>query len=134
MFADKEAGFKHKTKGYWIVKVNSTSEQLHRLIFLFHKGFLPAVVDHINGNIDDNRIENLREADQQKNSRNSKRRSTNTSGVKGVHWHKRDCKWVAQLRYGGKLHSLGYFSSIDEAAAEVAKARASHHGEFCNHG
>lgn len=41
-----------------------------RLIFLYHKGYLPVCVDHMNHNPSDNQIENLRAATKQENCRN----------------------------------------------------------------
>jgi len=66
------------------------------LIFLYHHGYLPKFVDHIDGNKKNNRIENLREATKSQNAMNQKVSTRNTSGIKGVMWHKRDKKWFVQ--------------------------------------
>lgn len=42
----------------------------------------------------------------------------NHSGYKGVSWHKRVNKWVAQIRIDGKKTHLGYFEN-PESAHEV---------------
>ena len=42
--------------------------------------------------------------------------STNTSGYKGVSWHKQVKKWQAQIRVNGKLKYLGLFTSPTSAA------------------
>jgi len=44
-------------------------------------------------------------------------RRDNTSGVRGVHWHRRAGKWMAQIRVDGKKYYLGLFKTIEEAAA-----------------
>lgn len=49
----------------------------HRLIFYMHHGYLPSLIDHINRNPSDNRIENLREATVSENHRNRDMRKTN---------------------------------------------------------
>ncbi len=78
-------------------------------------------VDHINGNVLDNRIANLRIVSAAENARN-RRKGTNTSSkFKGVTAHADN--WIAQATYNGKHHYLGYFKS------EVEAARA--YDEFC---
>lgn len=42
---------------------------------------------------------------------------TNTSGVRGVSWHAGRGKWCARIHENGKSRTLGYFSTIEEAAA-----------------
>lgn len=44
----------------------------HRVIFFMHHGYWPELVDHIDRDISNNRIENLREASPKLNSRNTK--------------------------------------------------------------
>lgn len=134
LFANKVAGYVNKDVGYKLVKLDGYGELLHRLIFLYHKGYLPAVVDHADGDTYNNRIENLRGGDQYKNSLNSKMKSSNISGVKCVHWHTRDRCWEAAIRVEGKALYLGRFDSLDEAEEIVRIAREKHHGEFANHG
>lgn len=94
-----------------------TLEYMHRII-LARKLARPLrrgeQVDHINGNPLDNRRANLRLATNTQNQRNSRARSA--SGYKGVTWHKRDCKWQAQIQHNGQLRHLGYFNSRIEAA------------------
>lgn len=77
--------------------------------------------DHINRDKLDNRCVNLCPATRTQNNYNSKIRSDNTSGVKGVTWDKVNNKWVAQLQQFGKNKKIGRFSSI-EAAQEALYA------------
>lgn len=50
------------------------------------------------------------------NIRNGKPYRTNTSGVRGVTWHAGTGKWCVRLHDGGKMKTLGYYDTIEEAA------------------
>lgn len=89
-----------------------------------------AEVDHKDGNGLNNRRANLRPATTAQNQHNSRMRPNNTSGVKGVSWHKRNEKWQAQVTIQRRRVGLGYFGTIEEAAAAIAQERAKLHGEF----
>ena len=60
--------------------------------------------------------------------------ANNTSGVKGVYWHKGKNKWYAHCRVNNKRHFIGLFINIDEAEKAVNTFRELHHGEFASHG
>jgi hypothetical protein len=55
-------------------------------------------------------------------SRNSRLRSDNKSGLKGVRWHSRDLTWTAQITMNGKQKHLGTFDSAESAHAAYLKA------------
>lgn len=120
--------------GYRYIKINDKAYLEHRLIFLMHHGELPECLDHINGVKNDNRIENLRPASLSQNQHNAKTSSNNTSGIKGVCFHKDTQKWMARVKIGGKSKHLGLFTDLAEAEAVIRQARESLHGEFANHG
>ena len=105
---------------------------VHRVIWEMHHGPIPEgiEIDHRNGVRADNRIENLRLATEQQNAWNAKRRSDNSSGVKGVHPHKSTGKWAAQIQHEKKKIHLGLFDSVEEAAAARMTAQAVYHGEY----
>lgn len=124
-------------EGYWKTNVRHNNRQsnqfIHRLIFLMHYGFLPKVIDRINGDKLDNRIENLREATQQQNTFNRKVRANTKSGVKGVSYVGNSTSskpWAAGISYNGKYTVLGHFDTIEEAAACYQAAALKLHGEF----
>jgi len=81
-------------------------------------------IDHIDNNRLNNNINNLRWATNQENSQNRQLSSNNTSGVKGVSFHKKANKWQAHIKIDGiKIH-LGYFDNIEDAKqARVIKAQ-----------
>jgi hypothetical protein len=84
-------------------------------------------IDHINHDRLDNRRANLRIVERWQNMQNLRgARSDSRSGVRGVMWGRDAGKWYAQIRLRGQGHFLGYYSTIEEAAAVVAAARAQH--------
>lgn len=102
---------------------------MHRLVLGINRGDR-MVADHINGNSLDNRRENLRACSTAENNRNVARRARNTSGYKGVYWHKREEKWRAGIHFLGQSIHLGYFSEKTRAALAYNDAAKQYHGEF----
>jgi hypothetical protein len=119
--------------GYMHTKVNGRFFRLHRLIYLYHHGYLPEQVDHINRNCLDNRIENLRPANTQQNSSNRKIFTSNTSGCKGVYWHKINKKWFVYVDVDKKRKNIGYFDDLELADLVAIEARDKYHGAYANH-
>ena len=88
----KVAGSMHKL-GYKTISVHGYQHKAHRLMFLYHHGYVPQFIDHINGNRSDNRIENLREATRSENARNYFLTKPNAAGVNGVSKLRNSDKW-----------------------------------------
>lgn len=99
---------------------------MHRLVMAFPK----ENVDHVNGNKLDNRLTNLRLCNQSQNSANSRRKSTNKSGFKGVSWNKKYSKWEAYLTKNYKHIFLGYFNTKVEAAKAYNLTAKKEFGKF----
>ena len=119
------------SSGYFRIRLDGKNYLTHRIIWLWHHGeFPPEVVDHINGDPTDNRIENLRRASVGQNQYNSKRPKTNTSGQKGVYWNKRDKAWRVQICVNGKKKYIGVYADLQSAADAYSKAAVEHHGDF----
>jgi hypothetical protein len=87
-------------------------------------------VDHVDGDPLNNRRSNLRLCDHATNGANSKRRSDNKSGFKGVCFHPTSGLWRAYIRPNGKQQSLGYYKTPEEAHEAYKKAAAEIYGEF----
>ena len=88
------------------------------------------VMDHINGNILDNRKENLRIVTPSQNKMNSKKYKIKTSSFKGVSWDKIKKKWVAQIQVRRKVIHLGRFKIPKSAYLAYCNASLKYHKEF----
>ena len=130
-----EAGTRSTLKGRIQLRFRNKRYYAHRIVWFLIKGEQPPkILDHINNNTDDNRIENLRKASCSGNQHNTGKRKDNKSGVKGVSWHIRDKKWVARIRKNRKRVHVGYFSDLKDAEQAVKEARQKLHQEFANNG
>jgi hypothetical protein len=115
--------------GYVTIRIDDKPFLAHRLAWLWVLGCWPeAVIDHIDGNPNNNRIANLREATHRQNQQAQKRRPQNTSGFKGV--SRRHGRWAAQIRIDGRKTGLGLFDTKTEAHHAYLKAARQHFGEF----
>lgn len=119
-------------RGYLKLHINKRSYLAHRIAWLHYYGMLPeGQIDHRDRNPANNAIANLRAATPSQNTINAKR--TNRSGMTGVYrmpprWKNKP--WRAQLTIRGKVTTLGYFATAEEAkSVRDAKARELH-GEF----
>ena len=102
----------------------------HHIVWLFAYGEVPNIIDHKNGDKLNNAISNLRLATPSQNQANTNKQNNNTSGHKGVHWNKRNKKWVAKIGINGKGIYLGCFTNIDDAASAYDNAAQNYFGEF----
>lgn len=124
---------KQKKRGYREIRVNLISYQAHRLAWLYVHGEWPKnLIDHINRDPSDNRIENLREATFSQNLRNVGVRSNSSTGVKGVSVHSLSGKYRACIRIDGKKIHLGIFPTVAEAGEAYRKAAEEAHGIFAH--
>lgn len=112
------AGCLSKRNGHWQIRLFDRCYQAHRLAWLYVYGEWPVVeIDHVNRVRADNRIANLRLATRSENNQNTSLRSDSTSGHKGVSWHSRDKRWVAEIKLDKKKRYLGSFVDINDAVA-----------------
>lgn len=111
--------------GYRHTVLNQRQYFTHHLVWVFFKGEYPRKnIDHINGDISDNRIENLRLADQWQNRGNSSGRKGKSLPT-GVH-KTRSGKYMAIFRNAHIVTS----ESVDVAKQAYQKARKDYYGEF----
>lgn len=129
----KKAGTNH-AKGYRSINYFGKLYLEHHLVWYMFNGYFPKQLDHIDGNKQNNRIENLREATNSQNQSNTKTRITSKSKVKNVHWVVREQKWTVQMYVKGKKRSFGNYYNIETAKFVADFIRHKYHGEFANNG
>lgn len=83
------------SNGYIKCSIDNHKTYGHRLAFLYMTGNIPKEIDHIDGNPSNNSWGNLREVTRSQNHMNGKLHRDSSSGVKGLHYRKRDSVWKA---------------------------------------
>lgn len=133
-------GYRSK-KGYGYIKISKdgVSKQAfaHRVVYEQAHGGLrqDQLVDHACRNPRCVKLEHLRVATRSQNNANlNGPRKNSTTGYRGVTYHKKNRKYVARVRKGGKGYYAGSFSTPEEAAAAAEKLRLELHGEFAGLG
>ena len=104
-------------------RVNDRSTYMH--VLLGFKNF-----DHIDRNELNNRKSNLRQCTHEENSRNNKLYKNNSSGITGVHWSKKENKWIARIVINTKLKRVGCFTDKDDAIRARLQAELKYYKEF----
>ncbi len=109
----------------------------HRTLIYMHRLVLERMgfknfkqVDHQNLDRLDNQRHNIRPATNQQNKCNRGLQTNNTSGYKGVDWHKSNEKWRARIRFNDIEIHLGLFDNPVEAAKAYNIAALVNHGKF----
>ena len=129
-----KAGTKTKN-GYISIYINGYSYYAHRLAWIYVYGEWPIdKIDHINGNKEDNRIENLRQANSSENRENLKLKSNTKKSnlMLGVRYKRSNLKkpFSAQISKDGKYFHIGYYASEIEAHEAYLNAKRLMHA-FC---
>ena len=129
---DLEAGTV-STYGYKRVTHKQVKYYVHQLVFLLHHGFIPKMIDHIDGDCNNNKIENLREANKMTNAYNTPLYRKSKSGCKNVIWHNQHQKWAVRLIANKKSIHIGLYEDLELAELVAIMAREKYHGEFAKH-
>jgi len=125
------AGCLDSTNHRRLVTINYKRLKAHHIIWAYQTGEWPTRhIDHVNRDPSDNRWCNLREATASDNQCNQGKNRRNTSGYKGVTWHKQSGKWIATIMRNNKSYWLGCFSTKEEARDAYIEASLKLHGEF----
>ena len=127
-YSGTEAGSLHKS-GYLHVSYKGKKQKLHRLVWEYHHGSQPqGVIDHINGDKTDNRIENLRDVSQQANCQNMKPRAD--AVISGVYMRDRkgSLSWYASISVDGVKKHLKSTKDLFEAICARKSAELKYYG------
>ncbi|MFV8317024.1 HNH endonuclease signature motif containing protein [Mycobacterium sp. 23] len=116
------AGFR-----YGQIRAEGKTAYAHRVAYLLQTGDDPGQfdVDHICHNTLCVRGTHLRLATRSQNNQNVRgaRRDNRSSGVLGVYWHSKLCKWYARVGHNNQDHYLGVFDSVEAAESAVIAKR-----------
>lgn len=107
-----------QSNGYWKVGYKRRRYYVHRICYYLSTGVDPLLleIDHIDGNTKNNSPDNLRAVSVSANQANQRLRDQNSSGRKGVSWHKARNKWRAQITANKSYIHLGLFDTLEDAA------------------
>lgn len=112
---------------YAASSINGRLVYMHNVLM---KPPLKMLVDHIDCDGLNNTFENMRLASNKQNTRNSRTPIHSTTGVKGVHFNKKDKRWQAHIRVDGKRIHLGMFGSLEDAKKKYQDASKKLFGDF----
>lgn len=104
---------------YRMIQIHGKRYVAHRLAWFYVYGKWPVnQLDHINGDRQDNRINNLREVTNAQNSRWKPKNKNNKAGYKGVCFNKKSKKhpYQAFITFERKNYYLGKFKTPEQAA------------------
>ena len=113
---------KNDSKGYKLINLykngKSKTFTVHRLV---GNAFLEnpdnkEMIDHIDENKANNNVKNLRWATRKDNGYNRGKNINNTTGFKGVTYHKPSNKYRAAININGNNKHLGYYETGEEAS------------------
>jgi len=117
------------SEGYVRVQFYGKRYFVHKLMYWWYNGVYPDKVDHKDGNVENNRLSNLRIANDRQNSIN--RKPSGVSEFLGVYYHKKNNRWCSSIKpdKSSKVF-LGSFTSEREAALVYNYKAKEVHGEF----
>ena len=114
------------SRGYKSIQISGKNKRLHRVIYYAHNqdwnisdNSKNNYIDHIDGDIANNDIRNLRVVTSQQNSFNKR--------SKGYYWNKCAKKWMAQIGLNKKYKNLGCFDTEEEAHNAYLEAKKKYH-------
>jgi|SRR5215217_4287109 len=126
---------KYAGSQYYQVRINTTLYLVHRICWKIHyQEEPPGEIDHENNNKLENTVVNMRAATHAQNIYNRLKQQNNTSGFKGVSWHKQRQMWRAYIVKDYRQKHLGLFDTREAAHAAYCAAASEIAKEFANGG
>ena len=121
--------------GYLAVSINGRTTMAHRVIWMYHHGYLPKMIDHIDGNKLNNDIKNLRIANASQNQHNRRINKDNKTGVKGMCIQKVKLNNKVYIYYRASIYRdnvpiVKLFKDKLSAIKFLQKTRVDLHGSF----
>lgn len=118
---ESEAGYRSSC-GYCYITIDCVKYKRSRLIWALHYGWPPQnfLVDHINRNKLDDKIENLRLVDVAQNRWNS-------NNIKGYTYEQSRRKYKVTIMVRGKRLLIGRYDTEEEAKAAYNSAKLKYH-------
>lgn len=134
---DEPASVPHSA-GYKAINISRRTRMAHQLIWMYHHGYMPKMIDHIDGNKLNNDINNLRAVTSSQNQFNRKINKNNSTGYKGISIMKVKSK---KKTYKYFLASISYnntpikktFSVLEDAVKFINETRVCVHGEHARY-
>lgn len=117
--------------GYRIICFKGIRTTFSRAVYSWHHGVIRGQVDHIDGNPDNNRIENLRDLSPSQNCQAHHKKTRAASGIRGLYWIQRDRCWAGMVCAGGVKRKV---TSVNKEVAvkKLAALRKEMHGQFAS--
>lgn len=114
-FSGKIAG--SISEGYYKVKIFGRMYPVHRILYYMCHNIIDInlEIDHINHNKQDNSINNLRLVTSLINNNNKQNYNNNTTGIRGIYWHKINKKWQASIGHNKKNIYIGSYNNFEDA-------------------
>ena len=106
---------------------------VHKIVYLMNYGHIPEIVDHIDGNIQNNRVDNLRAATKSQNSLNKKMRFNSGTGVKNVTQDKTTGRYKVHLTINKKRKHFGTYDDLELAELVAIEAQSKFYGAFASY-
>lgn len=110
----------------WFVKHKSVAYAVHRIVWYLHHGYISdeLIVDHIDGNPLNNKINNLRLVSQEVNNKNHAKQKNNKTGITGVYYEKSSKRYRVTWSSNSEKYQKSFSCTKygDELALELATA------------